>query len=89
VLQEVDIIVTDTLPWLIVEDTIGPDAGSIWSFDGNASIKACMGSLCHVRPITEPLVLEEIVDDVNFASILVVAIRPLVSFRNIDGVFTD
>lgn len=74
VLQEVHIIVTDTVPRLIVKDTIGSDASSIWGFDRHTSIKACMGSLCHIRPITESLVFEEIVDNMNFASILVVAI---------------
>lgn len=89
VLQEVDLVITDTVPRLVVEDAVGTDAGSIWRFDRNASIKACMGSLLHIRPIAEPLVLEEIVDDMNFTSILMVAIGSFVSFRNVDGVLTD
>jgi hypothetical protein len=89
VLQEVHIIVADTVPWLVVKDTIGSDTSTAWRSDRNASVEACMRSLFHVRSITEPLVFKEVVDDMNFASILVVAIGSFVSFWYIDCVLTD
>jgi len=89
VLEEVNIVVTDAIPRFIVKDTVGSYAGSTWRFDWNTSIKASMGSLLDVRPVTEPLVFEEVVDDMDFAGILVVAIGSFVSFRNIDGVLTN
>jgi hypothetical protein len=48
-----------------------------------------MGSLLHVRPITESLIFKEIVDNMNFAGVLVVTVGSFVSFRNIDGMLTD
>jgi hypothetical protein len=88
-LQEVHIIVADTVPWLVVKDTVGSDTGSTWRFDWNTSIEACMGSLFHVRTIAESLIFEKIVDDMNFAGILAVAIGSFVSFRDVDSVLTN
>lgn len=89
VLQEVDFLVINTVPWFVVKNTVSSDAGPAWRFDRNSSIEACMGSLFHVWPITESLVFKEIVDDMDFAGILVVAVGSFVSFRNIDGVLTN
>ena len=88
-LQKVDIVVTDSVPRFVVEDAVCSDTSSTGRFDWNTSIKSCMGRLFHIRPITEPLIFKKIVDDMNLAGILVVAIRPFVSFWDIDGVFTD
>lgn len=89
VFEKVDIIVTHAVPRFVVKNTVGSNASATWRLDWNASIKACMGSLFHVRPIAESLVLKEVVDDMNFAGIFMVAIGSSISFRNIDGVLTD
>ena len=89
VLQKVDLIVTDSASWFVVKNTVSSDAGSTWRFDWNTSIKACIGSLCYVWPVTEPLIFEEIVDDMDLAGILVVAIGSFVPFWDVDSVFTN
>ena len=88
-LQKVDLIVTDTVSRFVVKDTVGSDAGSTWRFDWNTGIKACIGSLFYVGPVTEPLVFEKVVDDMDLAGILVVAIGSFVPFWNIDSVLTN
>ena len=89
VLQEVDFIVADTVPRFVVKNTVGPDASAAWRLDWDASIEACVGSLFYIRPITKPLVFEEIVNNMNFTSVIVVAIGSFVSFWNVDGVLTN
>jgi hypothetical protein len=89
VLQEVDIILTDTVPRFIIKDAIGSDAGAAWRFNWNTSIKACVGSLFYIWPVTEPLVVEKVVNDMNFAGVLVVAVGSFVSLRYIDGMLAD
>jgi len=89
VFQEVDIIVANAIPRFVVKDAVGTDTGSARRNDRYASVEACMGSLFYVWAVTEPLVFKEIVDDMNFAGVFMVAIGSFVAFRDIDGVLTD
>jgi hypothetical protein len=72
--QEVDIIVTDAVSRLIVENTVSSNAGSARSLDGHSCVEARMGSIRHIRPVAKPLVFQEVVDDMDFTSVLVVLV---------------
>jgi hypothetical protein len=89
VFEKVDIVVTDTFPRLVVEDAVSPNTGSTGRFDGHPGIEASMRSILHVRPVAKPLILQKVVDDVDFTGVLVVLVGSFVSIRDVDSMLAD
>ena len=88
VLEKTDIFIIDAVSRGIVKDAVSSNASSTWCRYGYAGVEACSRSISHVWAVAESSVFQKIFDDMNFTGILFVPVGPLISFRDVDGVFT-